>query len=102
MIGIDHNVASRKANSVKERSKTLLLHNLTVMCMAFELVGSTFVCYEELTLCALGVADSRTTHTAPMRTGNSVPVAVFSTGTVSFITVIIICPHVSQTYTYPQ
>ena len=34
--------------------------------MAFELVGSAFVCYEVLALRALGVADSRTTHKAPI------------------------------------
>jgi hypothetical protein len=52
---------------VKERSETLLLHNnLTEVCMAFELVRSAFVCYEVLALRALGVADSRTTHTAPI------------------------------------
>ena len=52
---------------MKERSETLLLHNnLTEVCMAFELVGSAFVCYEVLALRALGVADSRTTHTAPI------------------------------------
>jgi hypothetical protein len=52
---------------VKERSETLLLHNnLTEVCMAFELVRSAFVCYEVLALRALGVADSRTTHKAPI------------------------------------
>ena len=52
---------------MKERSETLLLHNnLTEVCMAFELVGSAFVCYEVLALRALGVADSRTTHKAPI------------------------------------
>jgi hypothetical protein len=34
--------------------------------MAFELVRSAFVCYEVLALRALGVADSRTTHKAPI------------------------------------
>ena len=34
--------------------------------MAFELGRSAFVCYEELALRALGVADSRTTHKAPI------------------------------------